>query len=73
MKITQTQTQWGNLYRKRWYMNGKRISESLARYYLDRHAWEHGDKRHGGGVYRYDYYIGPPLDAPSLMDHPDMA
>ncbi len=72
MTLTQTQTLWGSGYLKRWFINGRRISQSNAEYMLDSHAWERDGTNHSGGTYRYLYNIGPHHDTPSLMDHPDM-
>ena len=73
MILKETQTQWGNLYKRRYFLNGKRISESYANIILRDHMYEDLDfgKDSSGNWYK-TWGIGPKADMPSLYDHPDM-
>ena len=73
MRLTETSTLWGTLYRRRYYLNGRRITESHADYILKNHAWEDDGSDRDGVTHRTHWNIGPRIDAPSLMDHPDCA
>lgn len=71
MRLTETSSLWGNLYRRRYYLNGRRISESHAGFILKNHAWEDDGFDRAGGIHRSHWNVGPRLDAQSLTDHPD--
>lgn len=63
MLLRETQSKWGNLYKRRYFLNGKRISESLANYYLKQHAYEQLESgKDGNGNWVIVWNIGPRLD-----------
>lgn len=73
-RLTETSTLWGTTYRRRYYLNGRPVAESVAADLLRNHAWEDdGYDTPRAGVHRSHWNIGPRRDAPSLMDHPDIA
>lgn len=72
MLIKEVQTKWGNLYRKRYYIGGKRVSESLANHYFKHHMWEQVESGGNGIKWVSVFNIGPRCDCPSLADHPDL-
>lgn len=73
MRLTETSTLWGNLYRRRYYLNGRRIAEAEADRILKQHYWEDDGFEGRGPTQRKHWNIGPRVDARSLMDHPDCA
>jgi len=73
MELKETQVKWGNGYVRYYFLNGKRISESHANRILDIHMSEQIESgRHGSCGWYTLFNIGPKLDAPTLLDHPDM-
>lgn len=73
-RLTESSTLWGNVYRRRYYLDGRRVPESVASHLLRNHMWEDdGCDRPDSVTYRTHWNIGPRHDAPSLMDHPDIA
>jgi hypothetical protein len=73
MRLTETSTLWGNLYRRRYYLDGRRIPEAEADRILKRHHWENDGFEKRGPTWRTHWNIGPRVDAPPLTDHPDCA
>ena len=59
MRLTETAKLWGNSYRKRYYLDGARISESYASIVFDDHHHEEiGYERIQSG-WRTSWNIGP--------------
>ena len=64
MTLKETQTKWGNLYRRYYFLNGRRISEAYANYLLKRHAHETLESGNNGkGQWVTVWNLGPCLDA----------
>lgn len=64
MNLKETQSRWGNLYRKRYFLDGTRISESYADWLLKHHAWEQiesGKDASGNWFTLWD--IGPSMES----------
>ena len=73
MILKETQSKWGNLYKRRYFLNGKRIAESHATLILKRHMYQQIDSgKDSNGNWFTVWNIGPKDDTPSLYDHPDM-
>lgn len=73
MKLRETQSKWGNGYIRRYFLDGKRISESHANRILDDHMSEEIESGRKDSCDWFTVWnIGPKVDDPSLMDHPDM-
>jgi hypothetical protein len=73
MTLTETGKVWGNLYKRYYFLNGTRITESHANYLLKNHFWEEASYKNIQSGWRKSWNIGPHLDSPSLLDHPDCA
>jgi hypothetical protein len=60
MLLRETSTQWGNIYKNRYYLDGVRISESYASVILKTHYWEGFPTERGDdGTWRKEWNIGP--------------
>ena len=64
MRLTEVSTLWGTSYRRRYYLDGRRISESQASYILKHHMWEDDGFDRDGATHRSHWNIGPRHDAP---------
>jgi len=73
MELKETQSQWGNLYKRRYFLDGERIAESHANSILSRHMYEQirSGKDNNGNWFTV-WNIGPKDDSPSLMDTGDL-
>lgn len=73
MVLRETLSKWGNLYRRRYYLDGRRVPEAEAKQLLEAHCFEQlaVGSTSGGNLFT-TWDIGPRWDAPSLTDHPDM-
>lgn len=73
MRLMKTSSLWGNIYRNRYYLNGKRITDTHASYLFKSHAWEDAGFDREGGVHRSYWDIGPRLDTmQDAYEHPDV-
>jgi hypothetical protein len=73
MILRETQFQWGNLHKRRYFLDGKRIAESHANRILKHHMYEQTDSgKDSNGNWFTVWNIGPRDDMLSLMDTGDM-
>ena len=63
MKLQETSTLWGNIYKNRYYLDGRRLSDSMASYYLKHYKSEvvHKEKK-GSSQYVTVWKIGNALN-----------
>lgn len=71
--LRETLSKWGDLYRRRYYLDGRRVSEAEATRLLDAHYHEQvsSGRTRTGNLFT-TWNIGPRADAPPLADHPDL-
>ena len=73
MKLTETSTLWGNMYRRRYFLDGRRISYAQATALLRDHTWEDAVCTRGTSTHHTYWNIGPRIDSRSLTDCQDIA
>lgn len=57
--LRETSKQWGNLYKRYYFLNGERVSEAYANWVLKSHLWEDMPQKKVQGGWVKEWNIGP--------------